>query len=107
MPYFPKDLKRVLKSTRKHGLPFGDGRAVRIVNHLLQAVRHLKVHGIVHRDVKLDTSSSHVSELLGRQTRTGVQHQLEARMAEVDSLAEQLLVAEQALGAAAAAGSTE
>ena len=54
MPYFPKDLKRVLKSTRKHGLPFGDGRAVRIVNQLLLAVRHLKAHGIVHRDIKPD-----------------------------------------------------
>ena len=54
MPYFPKDLKRVLKSTRKHGEVFQDARAVRVMYHLLLAVRHLKAHAIVHRDIKLD-----------------------------------------------------
>ena len=54
MPYFPEDLKRVFRTVQKRGLRFGNKRAVRIISHLLQAVRHLKAHEIVHRDVKLD-----------------------------------------------------
>ena len=54
MPYFPEELKRAFKLVRRQEQPFGELRAVRIVSHLLQAVRHLKRHGIVHRDVKLD-----------------------------------------------------
>jgi len=54
MPYFPKDLKRVLQSVQRREEPFGERRAVRIMYHLLLAIRHLKSHGIAHRDVKLD-----------------------------------------------------
>ena len=55
MPYYPDDLKRVLRKARREASQlFGALRAVRIVSHLLQAIRHLKSHGIVHRDVKLD-----------------------------------------------------
>eukprot|EP01043_Picozoa_sp_COSAG02_P057691 COSAG02_NODE_7048_length_3211_cov_6.545951_1_plen_921_part_01 len=55
MPYYPDDLKRVFRKARREGSRlFGALRAVRIVSHLLQAIRHLKSHGIVHRDVKLD-----------------------------------------------------
>jgi len=58
MPFFEQDLKAALRSARKHGEAprgaFTDTRAVRIVYHLLLAVRHLKDHGIAHRDVKLD-----------------------------------------------------
>ena len=54
MPYFLTDLKRMFKTARQQEQAFGDLRAVRIVSHLLLAVRHLKSHGIVHRDVKLD-----------------------------------------------------
>eukprot|EP01044_Picomonas_judraskeda_P020168 COSAG03_NODE_4420_length_1558_cov_1.750514_1_plen_118_part_10 len=47
MPHFPTDLKRVLKTIqRQEGQEFGELRAVRIVSHLLLAVRHLKSHGI-------------------------------------------------------------
>ena len=54
MPYFPEDLKRVLASTRRQGQQFGDRRSVRIVHQLLLAVHHLKMHGVVHRDLKPD-----------------------------------------------------
>ena len=55
MPYDPDDLKRVFRQARREGSQlFGALRAVRIVSHLLQAIRHLKSHGIVHRDIKLD-----------------------------------------------------
>jgi len=54
MPYFPKDLKRVVSSLRRQGQEFGERRALRIVHGLLLAVRHLKAHGIIHRDIKLD-----------------------------------------------------
>ncbi len=54
MPYFPKDLKRVVGSLRRRGEELAERRAVRILHGLLLAVRHLKAHGIVHRDVKLD-----------------------------------------------------
>eukprot|EP01043_Picozoa_sp_COSAG02_P027128 COSAG02_NODE_1585_length_11820_cov_3.247078_4_plen_963_part_00 len=55
MPYYPEDLKRVLRIARRRGAQaFGALRAARIVSQLLQAIRHLKSHGIVHRDVKLD-----------------------------------------------------
>jgi hypothetical protein len=52
MPFFPDDLKRVYKRTRGEGRTFGELRAVKLVHDLLRAVRHLKQHGIVHRDVK-------------------------------------------------------
>jgi serine/threonine protein kinase len=52
MPFFTDDLKRVYKRTRQQGRTFGELRAVKIVHDLLRAVRHLKQHGIVHRDVK-------------------------------------------------------
>ena len=52
MPFFPDDLKRVYKRTRQQGRTFGELRAVKLVHDLLRAVRHLKQHGIVHRDVK-------------------------------------------------------
>ena len=54
MPFFPKDLKRVVSSVRRQGQEFGERRALRIVHGLLLAVRHLKAHGIIHRDIKLD-----------------------------------------------------
>ena len=54
MPYFPEDLKRVVKLTRRQGQRFNDLRSVRIAHQLLLAIRHLKSHFIVHRDVKLD-----------------------------------------------------
>ena len=54
MPFFEQDLKAVLRSARRRGEAFTDTRAVRIIYHLLLAVRHLKDHGIAHRDVKLD-----------------------------------------------------
>ena len=54
MPFFPKDLKAAVRSARRRGPGFGNARAARIVYHLLLAVCHLKSHGIVHRDIKLD-----------------------------------------------------
>ena len=54
MPFFPKDLKRVVSSLRRQGQQFEERRALRIVHGLLLAVRHLKAHGIIHRDVKQD-----------------------------------------------------
>eukprot|EP01045_Picozoa_sp_COSAG04_P022176 COSAG04_NODE_2469_length_4074_cov_6.313962_2_plen_372_part_00 len=54
MPFFPKDLKRVVGSLRRQNQEFGERRALRIVHGLLLAVRHLKAHGIIHRDIKLD-----------------------------------------------------
>ena len=54
MPFFPKDLKRVASSLRRQGQEFGERRALRIVHGLLLAVRHLKAHGIIHRDIKHD-----------------------------------------------------
>eukprot|EP01052_Picozoa_sp_SAG31_P023998 SAG31_NODE_2014_length_6665_cov_2.737435_2_plen_1027_part_00 len=54
MPSFPKDLKAVFRSARRHGQDFGNARTARITYHLLLAVHHLKSHDIVHRDVKLD-----------------------------------------------------
>eukprot|EP01043_Picozoa_sp_COSAG02_P063163 COSAG02_NODE_8884_length_2410_cov_1.013847_3_plen_317_part_01 len=54
MPFFEQDLQAVLRSARRRGERFTDTRAVRIIYHLLLAVRHLKDHGIAHRDVKLD-----------------------------------------------------
>eukprot|EP01045_Picozoa_sp_COSAG04_P013669 COSAG04_NODE_982_length_9008_cov_3.598720_4_plen_513_part_00 len=54
-PYFPKDLKRVLTCLRRQGQEFDERRALQIVYGLLLAVRHLKSHDLVHRDVKLDT----------------------------------------------------
>ena len=42
MPYYPDDLKRVFRKARREGSRlFGAQRAVRIVSHLLQAIRHL------------------------------------------------------------------
>ena len=54
MPFLPKDLKAVFKSIRRRGEQFTDARATRTVYQLLLAVRHLKTHNIVHRDIKLD-----------------------------------------------------
>jgi hypothetical protein len=54
MPYFPKDLKAVFRSAQRHDQKFSSTRAARITYHLLLAVRHLKAHDIVHRDIKLD-----------------------------------------------------
>lgn len=55
MPFYERDLKAALKSVRRAGatiLP--EERASRIAIHLLRAIEHLKAHGILHRDVKLD-----------------------------------------------------
>lgn len=54
MPFLPKDLKAAVQSVRRHGEDFTDIRAARIIYQLLLAVRHLKTHRIVHRDIKLD-----------------------------------------------------
>lgn len=54
MPFYEKDLKAALNSCRRRGEEFSDLRAARISHHLLLAVRHLKTHGIAHRDIKPD-----------------------------------------------------
>eukprot|EP01051_Picozoa_sp_SAG22_P014053 SAG22_NODE_1653_length_3893_cov_22.756721_2_plen_320_part_00 len=54
MPFVPKDLKNVLKALRHAGDEMTDIRAARIAGHLLRALAHLKLHDVVHRDVKLD-----------------------------------------------------
>jgi len=55
MPFFESDLKAALRSCRRHGRPFVDSRAARVAYHLMLAVRHLKSHGIIHRDLKVYT----------------------------------------------------
>eukprot|EP01051_Picozoa_sp_SAG22_P009383 SAG22_NODE_779_length_7272_cov_146.237418_5_plen_320_part_00 len=54
MPFVPKDLKNVLKALRHAGDEMIDIRVARIAGHLLRALAHLKLHDVVHRDVKLD-----------------------------------------------------
>ena len=55
MPYYPTDLKNLLKSVRRGGAPFlAEPRALRLAHGLLLAVAHLKAHGVSHRDVKPD-----------------------------------------------------
>ena len=44
----------MVSSLRRKEQRFEERRALRIVYGLLLAVRHLKAHGIIHRDVKLD-----------------------------------------------------
>eukprot|EP01051_Picozoa_sp_SAG22_P020270 SAG22_NODE_4033_length_1415_cov_1.531155_2_plen_196_part_01 len=54
MPFVPKDLKNVLKALRHAGDEMTDIRVARIAGHLMRALAHLKLHDVVHRDVKLD-----------------------------------------------------
>lgn len=54
MPLYDRDLKTALTSCHRGGTTFSDLRAARICHHLLLAVRHLKTHDIVHRDIKPD-----------------------------------------------------
>jgi serine/threonine protein kinase len=54
MPFLPKDLKNVLKALRHAGDEMTDIRVARIAGQLLRALAHLKLHDVVHRDVKLD-----------------------------------------------------
>ena len=54
MPFLPKDLKNVLKALRHAGDEMSAARVARIACHLMSALAHLKLHGVVHRDVKLD-----------------------------------------------------
>jgi hypothetical protein len=55
MRCYPRDLKSALQSARRAGRArFEDARAARIGKHLLSAVAHLKAHGVLHRDIKLD-----------------------------------------------------
>ena len=43
MPYYPTDLKNLLKSVRRGGAPFlAEPRALRLAHGLLLAVAHLK-----------------------------------------------------------------
>lgn len=54
MPLYDKDLKAALTSCRRRGTDFSNLRAACICHQLLLAVRHLKTHDIVHRDIKPD-----------------------------------------------------
>jgi serine/threonine protein kinase len=53
MPFVDQDLKKALKLALAEG-QFGEARAVRVGKQLLGAIHHLKLHAVVHRDVKLD-----------------------------------------------------
>jgi serine/threonine protein kinase len=54
MPFHGRDLKTALKSARKTAAFLAPARAARIGKHMLQAVQHLKIHGVAHRDIKTD-----------------------------------------------------